>query len=131
MKRTMTTMSPEEKKLVQAQHRLEAAQARERDKQRRQRTHRLIQTGAILEKLFPEFRTMELDDVELELERRLGTTESKVAGTTQAPGVPVRAHVLATQWAAVSLRANMRDSPSKPASDFRGYRPFNASIEPP
>ena len=88
MKRDMTTMTPEEKKLLQAQHRLEAAQARERDRERRQRTHRLIQTGAILEKLFPEIRTMELDDVELELERRLGTTEAVDTGATQAPGLP-------------------------------------------
>lgn len=88
MKRNMTTMTPEEKKLVQAQHRLEAVQARERDKQRRQRTHRLIQIGASLEKLFPEFRTMELDDIERELERRLGTTESEDTGATQAPGLP-------------------------------------------
>ncbi len=88
MKRNMTTMTPEEKKLVQAQHRLEAAQARERDRERRQRTHRLIQTGAILEKLIPEIRTMELNDIELELERRLGTTESEDTGATQAPGLP-------------------------------------------
>ena len=88
MKRNMTTMTPEEKKLLQAQHRLEAAQARERDRERRQRTHRLIQTGAILEKLIPEIRTMELDDIELELERRLGTTETEATGTTQAPGLP-------------------------------------------
>ena len=88
MKRNMTTMTPEEKKLVQAQHRLEAAQARERDRERRQRTHRLIQTGAILEKLIPEIRTMELDDIELELERRLGTTESEATEATQAPGLP-------------------------------------------
>jgi len=88
MKRDMTTMTPEEKKLLQAQHRLEAAQARERDRERRQRTHRLIQTGAILEKLIPEIRTMELDDIELELERRLGTTESEDTGATQAPGLP-------------------------------------------
>ncbi len=88
MKRNMTTMTPEEKKLVQAQHRLEAAQARERDRERRQRTHRLIQTGAILEKLIPEICTMELDDIELELERRLGTTESEDTGATQAPGLP-------------------------------------------
>ena len=88
MKRDLTTMTPEEKKLLQAQHRLEAAQARERDKQRRQRTHRLIQTGAILEKLIPEIRTMELDDIESELERRLGTTESEDTGATQAPGLP-------------------------------------------
>ena len=84
----MTTMTPEEKKLVQAQHRLEAAQARERDRERRQRTHRLIQTGAILEKLIPEIRTMELDDIELELERRLRKTEAEATGATQAPGLP-------------------------------------------
>ena len=84
----MTTMTPEEKKLVQAQHRLEAAQARERDRERRQRTHRLIQTGAILEKLIPEIRTMELDDIELELERRLRKTEAEATGATQAPGFP-------------------------------------------
>ena len=88
MKRDMTTMTPEEKKLVQTQHRLEAVQARERDRERRQRTHRLIQTGAILEKLFPEFRTMELDGIERELERRLGTTESENTGATQATGLP-------------------------------------------
>ena len=88
MKRNMTTMTPEEKKLVQAQHRLEAAQVRERDRERRQRTHRLIQTGAILEKLIPEIRTMELNDIELELERRLGTTESEATRATQAPGLP-------------------------------------------
>ena len=88
MKRDLTTMTPEEKKLLQAQHRLEAAQARERDRERRQRTHRLIQTGAILEKLIPEIRTMELDDIESELERRLGTTETEDTGATQAPGLP-------------------------------------------
>lgn len=88
MKRDLTTMTPEEKKLLQAQHRLEAAQARERDRERRQRTHRLIQIGAILEKLTSEIRTMELDGVELELERRLGTTESEATGATQAPGLP-------------------------------------------
>ena len=88
MKRNMTTLTPEEKKLLQAQHRMEAAQARERDRERRQRTHRLIQTGAILEKLFPEIRTMELDDIELELERRLGTTGSEDTGATQASGLP-------------------------------------------
>ena len=81
-------MTPEKKKLLQAQHRLEAAQARERDRERRQRTHRLIQTGAILENLIPEIRTMELDDIESELERRLGTTESEDTGATQAPGLP-------------------------------------------
>ena len=40
------------------------------------------------EKLFPEFRTMELDDIESELKRRLGTTEAEDTGATQAPGLP-------------------------------------------
>ena len=88
MKRNMTTMTPEQKQLLQAQHRLEAVQPRERDRQRRQRTHRLIQTGAILEKLFPGFRRMELDGVEMELERRLDTAESEATGAAQAPGLP-------------------------------------------
>lgn len=91
MKRNMTAMTPEQKQLLQAQHRLEEAQARDRAKERRARTRRLIQTGAILESLFPEFRTMELDGVKRELERRLGTTGAmgdKATGATQAPGFP-------------------------------------------
>ena len=47
------------KKLLQAQHRLEEAQARDRVKERKARTRRLIQEGAILEKVLPEVRTME------------------------------------------------------------------------
>lgn len=46
-------MSPEEKALLQAKHRLEEAQARDRVKERKQRTRRLIQEGAILESVFP------------------------------------------------------------------------------
>lgn len=52
-------MTNEEKKLLQAQHRLEEVQTRNRVKERRARTRRLIQTGAILEKVLPEARTME------------------------------------------------------------------------
>ena len=52
-------MTEAEKKLLQAQHRLEEAQARNRVKERKVRTRRLIQEGAILEKLLPEVRTME------------------------------------------------------------------------
>ena len=52
-------MTDEEKKLLQAQHRLEEVQARNRVKERKARTRRLIQTGAILEKVLPEARTME------------------------------------------------------------------------
>ncbi|MBQ7646932.1 MAG: DUF3847 domain-containing protein [Clostridia bacterium] len=46
-------MTNEEKKLLQAKHRLEEAQARNREKERKERTRRLIQEGAILEKVFP------------------------------------------------------------------------------
>ena len=43
-------MTSEEKKLLQAKHRLEEAQARDRVKARKARTRRLIQEGAVLEK---------------------------------------------------------------------------------
>ena len=46
-------MTDEEKKLLQAKHRLEEAQARDRVKERKERTRRLIQKGAILEKVYP------------------------------------------------------------------------------
>ena len=52
-------MTDTEKKLLQAQHRLEETQARDRVKERKARTRRLIQEGAILEKALPEVRTME------------------------------------------------------------------------
>ncbi len=57
-------MTDAEKKLLQAQHRLEEAQARDRVKERKARTRRLIQEGAILEKVLPEVRTMELSTLE-------------------------------------------------------------------
>ena len=43
-------MTGNEKKLVQAKHRLEEAEMRDRQKERKARTRRLIQEGAILEK---------------------------------------------------------------------------------
>ena len=46
-------MTDKEKELLQAKHRLEEAQARDRVKERKARTRRLIQEGAILEKVFP------------------------------------------------------------------------------
>ena len=65
-------MTEAEKKLLQAQHRLEEAQARNRVKKRKARTRRLIQEGAILEKVLPEARTMELPALEGYLSRKLG-----------------------------------------------------------
>ena len=44
-----------EKEALQAKHRAESAEARNRVKERKARTRRLIQEGAILEKVFPQF----------------------------------------------------------------------------
>ena len=57
-----------EKELLQAKHRLEEAQMRDRYKERKARTRRLIQEGAILEKVFPW--VSEIHDLN-ELEERL------------------------------------------------------------
>ena len=68
-------MTDMEKKLLQAQHRLEEAQARDRVKERKARTRRLIQEGAILEKVLPEVRTMKPSAVEDYLFRRLSDSD--------------------------------------------------------
>ena len=57
-------MTEEEKKLIQAKHRLEEAEARDRVKERKARTRRLIQEGAILEKTFPAVNGMNLNELE-------------------------------------------------------------------
>lgn len=57
-------MTDNEKKLIQARHRLEEAQARDRVKQRKARTRRLIQKGAILEKALPQTVNMDLNELE-------------------------------------------------------------------
>lgn len=64
-------MTDTEKALLQAQHRLEEAQARDRVKERKARTRRLIQIGAILEKVLPEVRTMEPQTLEEYLLRKI------------------------------------------------------------
>ena len=64
-------MTDTEKTLLQAQHRLEEAQARNRVKERKVRTRRLIQTGAILEKVLAEVRTMEPQILEEYLLRKI------------------------------------------------------------
>ena len=64
-------MTSEEKKLLQAKHRLEEAQARDRVKERRARTRRLIQEGAVLEKVLPEVPAVGLDNLEEYLRRKL------------------------------------------------------------
>lgn len=57
-------MTESEKKLIQAQHRMEEAQMRDRTKERKARTRRLIQEGAILEKVYPAAATMDLQKLE-------------------------------------------------------------------
>ena len=58
-----------EKEIVQAKHRAESAEARNRVKERKARTRRLIQEGAILEKVFPQASTMDLTRLEAALRR--------------------------------------------------------------
>lgn len=58
-------MTQAEKELLQAQHRLEEAQARDRVKERKARTRRLIQEGAVLERAIPQAATMSLDELEI------------------------------------------------------------------
>ena len=57
-------MTEDEKKLIQAKHRLEQAENRNRKRERTERNHRLIVEGAILEKLLPEIKTMNLTEIE-------------------------------------------------------------------
>lgn len=62
-------MTDAEKKLLQARHRLEQAEARNREKDRKARTRRLIQEGAILESVFPQVKALELEEVQQFLSR--------------------------------------------------------------
>jgi len=64
-------MTEDEKKLIQAKHRLEQAENRNRKKERTERNHRLIVEGAILEKLLPEIKTMNFTDIEGYLREKL------------------------------------------------------------
>ena len=57
-------MTENEKRLLQEKHRLEQAQNRNRVKERKARTRRLIQEGAILEKVLPNITAIELDNLE-------------------------------------------------------------------
>ena len=53
-----------EKEWLQAKHRLEEAKARDRVRERKARTRRLIQEGAVLEKAYPPSSTMDLGELE-------------------------------------------------------------------
>lgn len=69
-------MTEQEKKLLQAKHRMEEAEARSRKKERSIRTRRLIQEGAILESVFPQAQHMDLEALKAILEKRLGTKDT-------------------------------------------------------
>ena len=62
-----------EKEILPARHRAESAEARNRVKERKARTRRLIQEGAILEKVFPQASTISLENLEAILRRTLGS----------------------------------------------------------
>ena len=73
-------MTEQEKKLLQAKHRMEEAEARNRKTERSLRTRRLIQEGAILESVFPQAQHMDLEVLKAILEKRLGTKDTNNAG---------------------------------------------------
>src|SRR5699024_7661285 len=84
------SMTSEEKKLLQAKHRLEEAQARDRGTGRKARTRRLTQEGAVLEKVLPEVQTVGLDNLEEYLRRKLTGHESKrLGGLRETGGLPL------------------------------------------
>lgn len=84
-------MTDEEKNLLQAKHRLEEAQARNRVKERKERTRRLIQEGAILEKVFPWAN--DVADLS-ELEKKLYDISKRTADCRRK--LSQRAHLLTT-----------------------------------
>ena len=67
-------MPDEEKKVLQAKHRMEAAEARSRVQERKQRTRRLIQEGAILESVYPQCAELELETLKSELKRKFASS---------------------------------------------------------
>ena len=67
-------MTDEEKKVLQAKHRMEAAEARSRVQERKQRTRRLIQEGAILESVYPQCTELELETLKSELKRKFSSS---------------------------------------------------------
>lgn len=60
-----------EKRAAQLRHRKEEAEARDRVKERKQRTRRLIIEGALLESCCPEVKTMCITDIETYLKKRV------------------------------------------------------------
>ena len=96
-------MTNDEKKLLQAQHRLEEAQARNRVKERKARTRRLIQEGAVLEKVLPQTVGMDLNELEnIFVGLQIEYESRGVPVRRGAPLFPAqRAHLLTTRKRAV------------------------------
>lgn len=67
-------MTEAEKEALQARHRMEEAEARNRVRERKQRTRRLIQEGAILESVYPQCTDMELETLKAKLAKRLAAS---------------------------------------------------------
>ena len=62
-------MTEDEKKLLQARHRQEEAQMRDREKERKARTRRLIQKGALVEKYCPAAVDMTVEELDIYLRK--------------------------------------------------------------
>ncbi len=62
-------MTEDQKKLIQARHRLEEAQMRDRERERKARTRRLIQKGALVEKYCPATVDMTMDELDMFLRK--------------------------------------------------------------
>lgn len=65
-----------EKRAAQLRHRQEEAEARDRVKERKQRTRRLIIEGALLESCCPEVKTMCITDIETYLKKRVAAEDT-------------------------------------------------------
>ena len=61
-----------EKEMLQKKHREEEAAVREKIRQRKARTRRLIQEGAVLESVFPQAEHLEPEALKEILKHRLG-----------------------------------------------------------
>ena len=72
-------MTENDKKLLQAKHRLEEAEMRDRQKERKARTRRLIQAGAILEKIYPESKSMNPTELEEKLKEIFEKNKAKAS----------------------------------------------------
>ena len=65
-----------EKRAAQLRHRKEEAEARDRVKERKQRTRRLIIEGALLESCCHKVKTMCITDIETYLKKRVAAEDT-------------------------------------------------------